>query len=345
MTAPTALPLHRARVIPSREMASANISRVDLQACQARLAGGSRSFLLASRLLPARVAESATVFYAFCRVADDAIDDARGDARTAARLRRRLEAIYRGAPEDHPEDRALAVVQWDADGRRYATLGELEDYGARVAGSVGAVMALFMGERRPRQLARACELGVAMQLTNICRDVAEDAAIGRLYLPEDALRRAGIDPAGWLKSPQPGPQLNSVVALVLARAEALYRQAGQGIRRLPRRVRPGITAAALLYEAIGGALESQGADPFRGRARVPRWRQSALLIRSLLPLPNDRQTWLRPPIAAVQFLVDEAVAADPTPPVTPSSTRLELLIDLFIRLEERSGALRRDGEH
>jgi phytoene synthase len=341
-------------------MKSSRITPVDLDACRARLVGGSRSFLLASRLLPAAVAESATVFYAFCRVADDVIDDFGGGAQATAWLQRRLEAMYRGSPENHPEDRALAIViarhgipralleallegfQWDAAGRRYADLAELEDYAARVAGSVGAVMALLVGERRPQQLARACELGVAMQLTNICRDVAEDAAIGRLYLPENAMRGAGLDPAAWLATPAPSAALGGVLEVLLARAHDLYRQAGQGVRRLPWRVRPGINAAALLYEAIGDALQAQGTNPFRCRARVPYSRQFRLLFGSLWLPPDDRQSWLRRPIPAVRHLIDVVVAEGPPPMTHQPVDRWAFLVDLFIRLDERSRSLPRD---
>ena len=90
----------------------------------------------------------------------------------------------------------LEGFAWDAAGRRYETLDEVEHYAARVAGCVGAMMTLVMGRRDPAILARACDLGVAMQLTNICRDVGEDARAGRLYLPLAWLRDNGIDPDG-----------------------------------------------------------------------------------------------------------------------------------------------------
>ena len=85
--------------------------------------------------------------------------------------------------------------------RRYETLQDLDAYAARVAGSVGAMMTLVMGQRAPEIVARACDLGVAMQLTNIARDVGEDARAGRLYLPLQWLREAGIDPDAWLAKP------------------------------------------------------------------------------------------------------------------------------------------------
>ena len=95
-------------------------------------------------------------------------------------------------------DALFEGLQWDCEGRRYEDLEALHAYAARVAGAVGVMMALLMGVRDADALARACDLGVAMQLTNIARDVGEDARAGRLYLPLDWLREAGLDPAAFL---------------------------------------------------------------------------------------------------------------------------------------------------
>ena len=129
-----------------------------------------------------------------------------------------------------PADRALAdVVQqfaiprtlldaliegfaWDAEGRRYEDISSVYAYSARVAATVGAMMTLLMGVRDPDLLARACDLGVAMQLSNIARDVGEDAANGRLYLPREWLREEGLDPDAWLAKPVWSPALGRVVS-------------------------------------------------------------------------------------------------------------------------------------
>ena len=163
----------------------------------------------------------ACALYAFCRLADAAIDDGTRDEAALARLQARLDHIYAGTPFDHPADRAMVHIakvygmprelpealidgfRWDIEGRRYDSIEDLYDYCARVAGSVGAMMAVLMGVRDPTVLARACDLGTAMQLTNIARDVGEDARAGRLYLPEDWLREEGLDPDAWLRAPEP----------------------------------------------------------------------------------------------------------------------------------------------
>ena len=137
----------------------------DLAACRTMLRGGSRTFFAASLVLPRRVREPASALYGFCRLADDAIDGEGGRAAALARLRERLARAYERRPLPLPADRALADVvsrfaipqalpeallegfAWDAEGRRYEDLPALFAYAARVAGSVGAMMAMLMGVR------------------------------------------------------------------------------------------------------------------------------------------------------------------------------------------------------
>lgn len=330
----------------------------DLDACVALMRTGSRSFFAASRLLPLRVRASAIALYAFCRVADDLVDCggmAVGDA--MAVLSHRLDRIYEGLPLDHVEDRALAVVvqrhqlpralldalldgfAWDAQGRAYESLEDLHDYGARVAGSVGAMMCWIMGVRDPQALARACELGVAMQLTNIARDVGEDARNGRLYLPRQWLREAGIDPDAWLRKPGCTPALQGVVARLLDEADRLYRQAAAGIPQLPRDCRSAILAARLIYAEIGEQLKRDGLDPIRQRAVVPTARKLVLLASA-----SVQSGWLgatskvTPPLAAIAYLVDhcdtgaQALEAG-TAAARPLGQRVVWMLELFERLE------------
>ncbi len=258
------------------------LSPVDLAECRTLMRGGSRSFFAASLLLPRAVREPACALYAFCRLADDAIDGAGGRPDAVDELRARLDAVYAHAPRPNAADRALAAVvhrygiprelpaaliegfEWDAQGRAYETFDELTDYAARVAGTVGAMMALLMGVRHEAGLARACDLGVAMQLSNIARDVAEDAAMGRLYLPRQWLREAGVDPDAWLARPSITPALLGVVQRLLDEAQALYRRvdAGHQRRALPvcRDRRRGAPArAACLGHAHRRAAKAQGA--------------------------------------------------------------------------------------
>ena len=338
------------------------LDSADLLACRNLLRGGSRSFFAAALLLPRRVHEPATALYAFCRVADDLIDAGGSDPAAALlELRARLNAAFAGRPQPTAADRALAAVvlrhgipralldallegfAWDAAARRYDSLAELEAYAARVAGTVGAMMAALMGERTAEGVARACDLGIAMQLSNIARDVGEDARAGRLYLPQDWLRAAGIDPDTWLACPGFSPALAGVVKRLLRRADALYRRADLGIAALPRACRPGIGAARQLYAEIGRQVARQGHDSVTRRAVVPPGRKLRLVARSL----SDAARSSRPPgpvpaLDAARFLVDAVVAVPPPPrpgaraPLWPAfDDRVAWLCALFDQLDAR----------
>lgn len=323
----------------------------DLAACRAALAGGSRTFWAASLLLPRRVRDPATALYAFCREADDAIDTGGGTA-ALADLRARLADAYAGRPHGTAVDRAFARtvadhgipatlpealiegMAWDAEGRRYVTAGDLNAYAARVAGTVGVMMALLMGVRDPAALARACDLGVAMQLSNIARDVGEDARNGRLYLPLDWLREAGIDPDGFLADPVWTPALEGVVARLLAVADALYRQAEGGIDRLPSDCRPAIFAARFLYAGIGEAAGRLGPALLVRRAVVPRGDKARLVARALARALVLGGTAEGPPLPETRFLVEAAARAAADGPL---EGRLARVIVMFERLA-RTGA-------
>jgi 15-cis-phytoene synthase len=330
--------------------------RDDLAACRASLARNSRTFHAASLLLPAHVRGPATVLYGFCRLADDAVDLEGGRLQAIAALHRRLGRVYAGQPQEVPEDRALAAVvaqhaipralpeflieglAWDVEGRRYETLDDLLAYAARVAAAVGAMMSLLMGVREPAALARACDLGVAMQLSNIARDVGEDARMGRLYLPRSWLREAGIDPVAWLAAPVPDPGVSEAVQRLLGVAEGLYARASAGVSRLPLACRPGINAARLLYAEIGHEVLRRGAGALHQRAVVPGRRKALLLLRAALqPWPDDRALHATP-LPACQPLLD-AVAQTPPPESAESSTSIRFLIDLFERLERQKQAV------
>ncbi len=317
----------------------ATLPAYDAAACRALMRGGSKTFFAASLLLPPRVRAPARALYAYCRLADDLVDLGSDALQAVDQLHQRLDAVYAGRPQAVAVDHALAQVVhrfriprplldaliegflWDSHGRRYETLAELEDYAARVAGTVGAMMALLMGVRSPGALARACDLGVAMQLTNIARDVGEDARNGRLYLPRQWLAEAGIDADAWLQAPVFNPALAQVIQRLLQAADALYARADAGVAALPRDCRPAIRAARLVYAEIGRALEGLQLDAVHHRAVVPRQRKLALIARA------GAAAWqgsaaaadaAAPALPAVQFLVDAAMQAlPPTPARAP----------------------------
>ena len=337
----------------------------DLAACRAAIRAGSKSFFAASMLLPPRVRSSAYGLYAFCRLSDDAVDETGGDRAAAlARLERRLTAALAGRPANHPADRALAEVlarhaipealprallegfAWDIEGRRYDTLSDLAAYAARVAGAVGAMMTLVMGVRDADALARACDLGVAMQFTNIARDVGEDARAGRLYLPRDWLDAAGLDADAFLSEPRLSPGLKRVVADLLTAADGLYARAEPGIAALPLSCRPAIRAAGTIYAQIGRAVEENGLDSITRRARVSGAHKAGLLARAALP--KRRASGLSaPPLPETAFLVEAVMhhpipAARRPPPWWDVSGQVVRVLDLIEVLEERD-AFRRSA--
>ena len=299
----------------------------DFDECVALMRGGSKTFFAASRLLPKRVRQASVALYAFCRVADDLVDNAQSSIESLAELELRLDRIYDQNPFDFIEDHALSHVvhqfklpralldalmegfAWDTEQRFYETIEDVHDYGARVAGSVGAMMSWIMGARQTTTLARACELGVAMQLTNIARDVGEDARNGRLYLPMNWLRDEGVDPMVWLKNPVLEPGVQKVVQRLLDEADRLYKQSSVGVADLASDCRAAIFAARLIYSEIGQHLRANGYDSITQRSVVPFSRKLWLLIQAKIQVPwivtpKHHKTALR----AISYLVDACQA-------------------------------------
>lgn len=329
-------------------------TETDIAACRAAIRVGSRSFYAASLLLPSRVRDPAYALYAFCRFADDVVDMSGADADAPEQLRARLQRIYAGQPFDAPADRALVWVtsrfsipyelldaliegfEWDSAGTTFEDLSDLQAYAARVAGTVGAMMALIMGTRCPQLLARASDLGIAMQLTNIARDVGEDARAGRIYLPLSWLREAGIDPQAWLENPEFNPEIGSVVQRLLNTADTLYERAASGIAGLEIDCRPAIFAASFLYAEIGREVERSGLNSVDQRAIVLPRRQIVLLARATLAAAKPRSGANLPALPQARFLVDAVVETPAhTLPIIPwwrLGERIIWVIELFERL-------------
>ena len=229
-------------------------------------------------------------------------------------------------------------MAWDAVGRRYDDLSGVLAYSARVAAAVGAMMCVLMRVRDADALARACDLGLAMQLTNIARDVGEDARAGRLYLPQDWLTGAGIDPEAFLATPVATPAIRLAIARLLAEADRLYHRSEAGVAALPLGCRPGIMAARLIYAGIGQAVRRRNHDSITGRARTGRtqklgWLGLAALKSggtAMMPRPAVLHA---PPVEEVAFLV--RAAAHPV----PSRGRSDALLGVLAQLEARDRGL------
>lgn len=257
------------------------------------IAQHSKSFALASTLLPPHVRDDAAVLYAWCRRTDDAVDAAAIDnpARVLRELAEELSTAYagsardplvaafgalaraRGIPRLYPRQ-LLAGMAMDLADTRYATTDELIAYAYRVAGVVGLMMTHVLGIDDDAAVVPAAHLGIAMQLTNICRDVAEDWQRGRLYIPDEILDRHGARglarQLGGSLTTRHVPALAGAVHDLLALADRYYRSADRGMIALPWRAALAIRSARDVYAAIGGRIARVDHDVTAGRATVPR---------------------------------------------------------------------------
>ena len=273
----------------------------DLSRCREVTERHARTFSLAAHLLPREIRAACYAVYAFCRRADDAVDGG-GDAATALlAARERLRRAYgpAGASDPDPELRALA---WAAqrfgiprapldqllDGMaldlgpvRVQTRAELLRYCSLAAGTVGRALAPALGA--PDAVTDAAEaLGIAMQLTNILRDVAEDLDRGRVYLAQDELAEAQVS----LEARTVDARFRWYFAGQIAEARRWYARAERGVRQIPSlRARLCVRAMGVLYGDILTVLERRGWDPFAGRARVGPLRKLWLLAASAFGRP------------------------------------------------------------
>jgi phytoene synthase len=289
-----------------------------IQRCRASIAHHGKSFALASRLLPAACRDDVAVIYAWCRRVDDAIDLSPGETQhlALARLRRELDAVYGGGglaedgaedvpralrevvercnvPREYPEE-LLAGMEMDVRGHRYQCFDDVSLYGYRVASTVGLMLCHVMGVEDARALRHAAHLGLAMQVTNICRDVYEDWQRGRLYLPDDLLEHHGAPrlraELGGAFPAHARDACRGVVAELLARADRFYASGDAGLAYLPPRCAMAVDLARRVYSDIGVVLASGGHDVLAPRAVVPAHRKGAACAAALLAAAGR---WLR----------------------------------------------------
>ncbi len=280
----------------------------------------SRTFSLATRLLPRAERLPVAVLYLYCRTVDTLADERAAVIGIPAAqqeisvLEAGLEATLCGRPPDGPNAllwRRLAEVdaaydlperplrqliegaRWDLDGRPVRTLEDLLDYSNLVAGSVGAAMLPFL-VRRPEDrddledAARA--LGNAMQITNILRDVGEDwRDLGRTYLPAELLDERGIDlEVVAARAPHVPQSYATLTEDLMAEAERLYDQGADGIQALRPAAQTGIRGAARMYREFLNGVRANGYDNLSRRASVPLPRKLSALARDGYARRRDR---------------------------------------------------------
>jgi len=255
----------------------------------------ARTFAFAARFLPRDQRNRVVVLYAFCRLMDDLVDEPRPGVGPEA-IRRQL-AAWRdwlraeGAGPTMPEPTPLATsvrtlieecrlpvayllglldaLESDLGPVRMADFGELRRYCFLVAGTVGLAMCHLLGARQPEALVAAAELGIAMQLTNILRDLGSDLRAGRCYLPADELAAFGYTVERLAARARDGRRDDAFRALMryqIGRARQQYARGLAGVPLLPTEAQPAILIAGRLYRAILDAIEASDFDVFQRRA-------------------------------------------------------------------------------
>lgn len=268
---------------------------------------GSKSFAAAAKLFDPATRRSVLMLYAWCRHCDDVVDGQElgfntagagaGDAAAAlALLEEQTRRAYAGEAMGAPAFAAfqevalrhriapryafdhLAGFAMDVEGARYETIDDTLRYCYHVAGVVGLMMASIMGVRDEDVLDRACDLGLAFQLTNIARDIVEDARMGRCYLPAQWLREAGIPPHA-LAEPRHRAALAQVAARLVDHAEPYYDSALEGVKALPLRSAWAIASARKVYRQIGIEVKRRGPRAWDERAGTGKAMKLWLLLR------------------------------------------------------------------
>ena len=293
---------------------------------------GSKSFATAARLFDETTRQSAVMLYAWCRHCDDVVDgqqlghgQQQGDRSNAvaslAGLERSTQSACAGQLSGDPVFDGLAEVvrrhgipecyllehlagfRMDVEDRHYISLDDTMAYCWRVAGVVGVMMAMVMGNRDPATLDRACDLGLAFQLTNIARDVVEDAAIGRVYLPAAWLKEEGIFVPGDLLNIVHRAALGRVAARLVDSADPYYSSAVAGIGALPLRSAWSIATARGVYRDIGRKVKAHGAHAWDRRIATSRMDKLWFLARGaavavaahgIYAQPRASHLWQRP---------------------------------------------------
>ncbi len=270
------------------------------QYCAEKTAASGSSFSISFRFLTEERRRAITALYAFCREVDDVVDECQEASIARRKLswwREEVARLYHDTPQ-HPVTRALKPfideyelaeehfieiidgMEMDLDRNRYASFRELSLYCYRAASVVGLLAAAIFGFEDRHTLKYAHDLGMAFQLTNILRDVAEDAARNRIYLPADEMAQFGVSEADILELRQT-PAMKPLFAFQAERAESYYRQA---MARLPEVDRYSQLSGLLMssvYHATLQAIIARDYPVMRGRVRLPAWRKLWLVWRCL----------------------------------------------------------------
>lgn len=256
----------------------------DWKLCSQLTRTHGRTFYFSSQLMPPLKRRAIHSAYAFCRIADDLVDRAAELGPDEARVRlqaweeeitepRQPVAVAYAATREtyripaQPTHELFSGIRMDLDPVRYQTWDDLYLYCYRVAGTIGLITSPILGLKTAAASAHAVELGVAMQLTNILRDIGEDALAGRLYLPLDELAHFGVDPDSVMRG-RPNGDFPSFMAFQIDRARDYYRRANAGMPALAPSGQFAALASSRMYSRILNQIEAQRYDVFNQRAFI-----------------------------------------------------------------------------
>ena len=275
-----------------------------LDYCREKAQTSHSNFLASFRFLAPPQRDAMTILYAYCRELDDIVDDSRdpGVARaTLAWWRQDLSKVFQAnAAPEHPVNQALRAIQpvfrlpeseladiingmeMDLHHSRYATFDDLKYYCYRVAGVVGRLIARILGYTQDTTLQYAETLGLALQLTNIIRDVGEDARMGRIYLPQDELSQFGVSETSILAA-TPTPEFAALMQFQFNRARDTYRQAIALLPPADKKAQKAGLIMASIYHALLLEIERDGlANVLRYKIRIPNPRKMRIALKTWL---------------------------------------------------------------
>lgn len=248
----------------------------------------AKTYYFASRFLPKDKRYAAYSIYAICRISDECVDDNKGiaDTEKLMQIKKDIDLVYAGAalddnlwlvfknainryqiPKDY-FDKIIEGMEMDLNKQHYANFNELYEYCYRVAGVVGLIMLKIFGNNEPKAKEHAVSLGIAMQLTNILRDIKEDLRRGRVYLPEDEMQKFGVTQSN-ISEEKIDERFKDFLKFQIKRAREYYAHSGQGIKLInDAKSRFMVLAMKEIYSKILDAIEDNGYDVFSRRVQV-----------------------------------------------------------------------------
>lgn len=273
----------------------------------------SKSFYISAKMLPQQKRWATFALYGFCRYADNLIDNPRNRSKEdliheVNYLEHEIKCAYKSGESEHPIIQPfiyvakkyqipleypldlLKGVKMDLTEKRYETFDDLYVFCYRVAGVVGLMMTYVLGYKSEKAFKDAEKLGIAMQLTNILRDVQEDKNMGRIYLPQEDFRRFGLSERDIMDEKMHG-KMRKMMKFQINRARQYYKSADKGIHYLDRDAQFAIIASSKIYHGILHKIETRNYNPFLGRVYVSQLKKFAILFKEIV-----RTRIINPPI-------------------------------------------------